>query len=337
MSRRRSDSGASSHYKPERTDPVNLPQQPAPVHLGVDVAKAELVADFQGKVRRFGNDARGIAALLEAASRIPGPAHLVCEATAGYERPLAAAAMAKAVPVSIVQPLRVREFARSHGRLAKSDPLDAVLLSRFGDSVKPQPLQPKDEVRLELDDIMRTRSELLDSMRRELNRAEHHTCKLAVRIHKSLAAAYAKHIAALEARAAALIAGNRALAQADALLRAVSGVSHQTSRTLLAFLPELGHVGRGTVASLAGLAPHDRDSGTLKGKRFIQGGRAQVRKVLYMAAVVAMRHNTVLKVVYRRLRDAGKPFKVAIVALARHLLVHLNSIIAKSLGNPLAV
>lgn len=314
---------------------MNLSEQPTAVHLGVDIAKAELVADLQGKIHRFKNDAKGIGALLKAAARIPA-AHLVCEATAGYERDLAAAAMAKSIPVSIVQPLRVREFARSHGRLAKSDPLDAALLSRFGRSVQPEPLQPKDKVRLELDDIMRTRAELLDSMQRELNRAEHHTCKLVIRIHKSLAATYAKHIAALEARAAAIIAASENLKQADALLRTVSGVGPQTSRSLLAFLPELGHVGRRTIASLVGVAPFDCDSGKFKGKRFIRGGRGQVRKALYMASLSAVRHNPILKAIYKRLRASGKRAKVAIVAVMRHLLIHLNSIMAKSLGNPLA-
>ncbi|WP_367871154.1 IS110 family transposase [Luteolibacter sp. Populi] len=316
---------------------MNLPEQSPVVHLGVDVAKAELVADLQGKIRRFGNNPKGIATLLKAAARIPGTAHFVCEATAGYERPLATAAMALAIPVSIVQPLRVREFARSHGRHAKSDPLDAALLSRFGASVKPLPLQPKSEVRQELDDVMRTRSELIDSMQRELNRAEHHTCKLVIRIHKNIAATFAKHIAALDARAAALVAGDKDLAEADALMQAVSGVGAQTSRTLLAFLPELGHVGRGTIAALVGVAPYDRDSGKFKGKRFIRGGRGQIRKVLYMAALVAIRRNAVLKVLYKRLRDAGKIAKVAIVAVMRHLLIHLNAIMAKSLENPLAV
>lgn len=313
-----------------------LPEPPPLVHLGVDVAKAELVADLLGKIRRFANDPKGIAALIKAASQIPGTPHLVCEATAGYERPLATAAMAKAIRVSIVQPLRVREFARSHGRLAKNDPLDAALLSRFGASVKPRPLQPKVGIRQRLDDIMRARTELIDSMQRELNRAEHHTCKLVIRICKDLAARYRKHIAALEAEAAGLVEGDQDLSDADALLRAVSGVGPQTSRTLLAFLPELGHVGRRTIASLAGLAPYDRDSGKFKGKRFIQGGRGQVRKVLYMASLVAMRHNAVLKAVYQRLRETGKPFKVAIVAVARHLLVHLNSIIARKLEISLA-
>lgn len=314
---------------------MNLPEQPLIVHLGVDVAKAELVADFQGKIRRFKNDATGISALLKASARIPA-AHLVCEATAGYERQLAAAAMDKSIPVSIVQPLRVREFARAHGHLAKSDPLDAALLTRFGNSVQPKALQPKDELRQELDDIMRTRAELIDSMQRELNRAEHHVCKMVIRIHKNLAATYAKHIAALDAKAAAVIAADEALKQADALLRTVSGVGPQTSRSLLAFLPELGHAGRRAIASLAGVAPFDRDSGKFKGKRFIRGGRGQVRKALYMASLSAVRHNAILKAIYKRLRASGKRAKVAIVAVMRHLLIHLNSIMAKFLGNPLA-
>lgn len=326
----------SSHYKPERTDSMNLIEASPVVHLGVDVAKAELVADLNGAIRCFVNDAKGIASLLKAAARIPGAPHLVCEATAGYERPLAAAAMAANIPVSVVQPRRVREFARAHGRLAKSDPLDAAILSRFGSSVKPPPLQPKDKTRQQLDEIMRSRAELIDSMQREINRSEHHTSALVARIHKDLATRYAKHIAALDAKAAELIAADAALAEDDAALRAVSGVGVQTSRTLLAFLPELGHVGRRTIASIAGLAPYDQDSGTHKGKRFIQGGRSQVRKVLYMAAIVAARHNPVLKEFYQRLRAAGKSGKVAIIAVARRMLVHLNSIIAEKAKLPVA-
>lgn len=130
--------------------------------------------------------------------------------------------------------------------------------------------------------------------------------------------------------------GDPVLAGADAMLREVKGVGPQTSRTLLAFLPELGRVGRRAIAALVGVAPYDRDSGKTKGRRFIQGGRAHVRSVLHMAAVVAARHNPVLKAFYQRLREAGKPFKVAIVAVTRKLLLHLNPRMAVFLGNPLA-
>jgi transposase len=313
-----------------------LPQSIPVVHLGVDVAKSELVVDLLGTIRAFANDTKGIAALLKAAVRTAPAVHLVCEATAGYERPLAAAAVLAGIPVSVVQPQRVRSFARSLGRLAKSDPLDAAMLSRFGTHATPVPMEPKDAIRQQLDELVRTRAELVESLQRELNRAGHHVLPAVARIHKDLAARYRKHIAALDAAAAKLIASSPELAKADELLRDVAGVGDQTSRVLLALLPELGRTGRRGIAALAGLAPYDHDSGKTKGKRFIQGGRGRVRKVLHMAALVAARCNPVLKVVYLRLRQAGKPFKVALVAVARKLLIHLNSIMEKYYRNPLA-
>lgn len=317
---------------------MNTLPQPAPsVHLGVDVAKAELVLDCRGPIRSFANDPKGIASLLKAASKVSVSPHLVCEATAGYERPLAAAAVLAGITISVVQPQRVRAFAKALGRLAKSDPIDAAVLSRFGASASPQAVEPKDAIRQQLDELVRTRAELVDSLQRELNRAAHHALPALVRIHKDLAARYRKHIAAIEAESARLVAASAELAKADSLLRAVAGVGPQTSRVLLALLPELGRTGRRGIAALAGLAPYDHDSGKTRGKRFIQGGRSRVRKVLHMAALVASRRNSVLKPVYDRLRKAGKPFKVAIVAVARKLLIHLNSIMEEFYRNPLEI
>lgn len=313
-----------------------LPQPVPAVHLGVDVAKSELVVDFAGSIRSFANDTKGIAALLKVAARTTPAPHLVCEATAGYERPLAAAAVLAGIPVSVVQPQRVRSFARSLGRLAKSDPLDAGMLSRFGAHATPIALASKDAIRQQLDELVRTRAELIDSLQREVNRAEHHQLPVIARIHKDLVARYRRHIAAIDATAEKLVASSVELSKADELLREVAGVGPQTSRVLLALLPELGRTGRRGIAALAGLAPYDRDSGKTKGKRFIQGGRSRVRRVLHMAALAAARCNPVLKVVYLRLREAGKPFKVALVAVARKLLIHLNSIMEKYYSNPLA-
>jgi len=153
---------------------------------------------------------------------------------------------------------------------------------------------------------------------------------------KALIARMEKQIAMIDERCAALIEADSMLSRADALLREVACVGPQVSRTLLAFLPELGHVGRRAIAALTGLAPYDRDSGKMQGKRFIQGGRAQVRRVLYMAAVVAIRHNPILSDFYKRLRAEGKPGKVAVVAVARKLIMHLNTKMAGLLKNPVA-
>ena len=313
-----------------------LPQTEPVVHLGVDVAKSELVIDLMGPVRTFPNHPKGIAALLQAAAKTAPAIHLVCEATAGYERPLADAAVLAGIPVSIVPPQRVRSFARSLGRLAKSDPIDAAMLSRFGAHAGPAALQPKDAVRQQLDELVRARAELIDALHRQASRAEHHTLPVLARIHRNLVDRHEKHIAAIDKEMARLIASSEELRRADQLLREVAGVGDQTSRVLHAHLPELGYVGRREIAALAGLAPYDRDSGKTKGKRYIQGGRQRVRKAIYMAAFVASRCNPVLKEFYQRLREAGKPFKVAIIAVARKLLIHLNSIMEKFHQNPVA-
>lgn len=319
------------------TNMKTLPQTASSVHLGVDVAKAELVADCHGIIHRFENNPKGIASLLKAAAQPGVDIHLVCEATGGYEQAFAAAAALNGIPISVIPPQRVRSFAKSSGRLAKSDPIDARLLSRYGTVHQPKPLAPRDPARRRLDALMRARAELMDSLQRELNRTEHHTDPIVLRIHKDLTARYRKHIKALDEEAARLVAADPGLNGADAVLRNVIGIGGQTSRSLLAFLPELGHIGRRAAAALAGLAPYDRDSGKKTGRRFIQGGRRQVRRSLHMAAVVAARRNPVLKAFYQRLRDAGKPFKIAIVAVTRKLLVHLNALMTKYLENSVAV
>jgi transposase len=304
-----------------------LPSLSPGVHLGVDVAKAELVLDLVGSIRRFPNTAKGIASLLKASTIIPG-SHLVCEATGGYERELVNRALLADVPISVIQPKRVRCFATALGQIAKNDPVDAVLLSRFGNQTNPTPLIAKDSARQQLDAILRARAEFQDSMQRELNRAEHETNTAISRMRQTMIACYRKQIDKLDKQAAALIASEQKLSLAEAVLRSVPGVGPQTSRTLLAFLPELGHLGRRSIAALVGVAPYDRDSGTARGRRFIKGGRSQVRKVLYMAAVVSLKHNDYLKKVYLHLRAAGKPAKVALVAVMRKLLIHLNTLMA---------
>jgi len=326
----------SSHHKPERTHMKTLPENRPLVHLGVDVAKDELVLDCHGAIRRFPNQPKGIAALLRAVAKLPLTAHLVCESTGGYEKPLVQASLLAGTRISVVPSQRPRHFAKSIGKLAKSDPVDAANLSRYGSYARPEPMSPRDPSRQQLDDLMRARAALLDSLLRETNRGEHSACKFVKAIHKDLIARFRKHLASLDVRIAELIRSDEDLSKADAKLREVSGVGDQTSRALLAFLPELGHVGRRAIAALAGLAPYDNDSGKFKGKRFIQGGRNQIRRALYMAALTASRFNPHLAAFYQSLLKAGKPPKVALVAVARKLLVHLNSLIARLLQNPVA-
>lgn len=306
------------------------------VHIGVDVAKAELVADLAGSIKRFANHSKGISALLRAAVKCAPRVSLVCEATAGYEQLLATACFKAGVPVCIVPPQRPRHFAKALGLHAKSDPVDAALLSRFGNQTGPEPAMPRDSSRRELESLMRARGELIDALVRKNNRHEHHGHPLALKLAKARIARLEKDIATIDKAAAAVIAADPLLAKADAMLRQVTGVSHQSSRALLAFMPELGTLNRREIAALAGLAPFDRDSGNKQGKRFIQGGRKRVRSTLHMAGVSAAQFNKVLSPVYRKLRDAGKPFKVAITAITRKLLVHLNSLMAGLLKNEVA-
>lgn len=314
-----------------------LPQSNPRVHLGVDVAKTELVVDLYGTTRRFQNKPKGIDALLAAIAKPDVQPHLVCEATGGYERPLVAACVSHSIPISVIQPQRVRHFAKAHGQRAKSDPIDAALLSRYGAQTQPIALTPKDETRQKLDELMRVRAQFIESKLREENQAEHDVLPEIIRSRKGVVHYYEKQIAKLDAAAAQLIAADDQLASIDALLRQVKGVGHQTSRALLAFLPELGRINRRAIASLVGLAPYNWDSGHMKGKRFIQGGRGQIRKVLHMAAVVASRFNPILKAFYERLMAAGKCFKVAIVAVSRKLLIHLNHLMANFLKKQVAV
>ncbi|MCW1886229.1 transposase [Luteolibacter flavescens] len=274
--------------------------------------------------------------LLRAATKCAPHVRLVCEATAGYEQLLATASFKAGVPICIVPPQRPRHFAKALGLHAKNDPVDAALLSRFGNQTGPQPAMPKERSRKELESLMRARGELIDALGRENSRHEHHAHPVVLKLAKARIARLEKDIAAIDKAAAAVIAADPLLSKADALLRQVTGVSHQSSRVLLAFMPELGTLNRREIAALAGLAPFDRDSGNKQGKRFIQGGRARIRSTLHMAGLSAAKFNKVLAPAYRKLRKAGKPFKVAITAITRKLLVHLNSIMADFLKNEVA-
>jgi transposase len=318
-----------------QTSMNTIQQSNPPVHIGVDVAKAELVCDLKGSIKRYPNTKAGIARLLGAAASIPD-AHIVCESTGGYERLLIRSSLETGIPASSVPPQRVREFARSVGVKAKSDPIDAAIITRFAAEAKPVSAVPLSASRRRLDALMRYRTELNETLHREKCRHDHHDDPLVTRLAKARIKRLEQDIAAVEKEAAVVVAADPELSRADKKLREVAGVGDQSSRTLLAFMPELGTIGRRRIASLAGVAPFANDSGGSTGRRFIMGGRAAVRKTLHMAALSAAVHNKTLRAVYLRLRQAGKPFKVAIVAITRKLLVHLNSIMADLMKIPIA-
>jgi transposase len=295
------------------------------IFVGVDVAKAELVVACrpEGAAWTASNDAEGIAATVARLKSLE-PRLIVLEATGGYERVVVAALVAAGLPIVVANPRQVRDFGKATGQLAKTDDLDADLLALFADRVRPTPRPLPDAVVQQLDALMTRRRQLLDMRTAERNRLEHAVGP----IRRSLV----DHIRWLERRVAAVdrglddtIARSPVWRAKEDLLRSVPAVGPVVSRTLLADVPELGHLNRKQIAALVGVAPLARDSGTLRGKRIVWGGRAAVRAVLYMGALVATRRNPVIRAFYRRLLAAGKPKKVALIACMRKLLTILNA------------
>ena len=300
------------------------------VFIGIDVAKATLdVAELPGSAggQRFPNDEAGHRQLLERVARHGAAARVVLEATGGYERAVVAALAAAGVQVVLVNPRQVRDFARATGQLAKTDRLDAQVLARFAERVRPAPRPLPDEATQVLRELVTRRQQVLAMLGAEQQRASHARAA-------ALRRAIGRHIAWLQRQLRQLdddlddqIRHSPLWRAQEDLLRSVPGIGPVVSQVLLAELPELGSLTRKQIAALVGLAPLARDSGTLRGRRTIWGGRAPVRRVLYMAALVAVRWNPVIRACYARLRTAGKPAKLALIACARKLLVILNAIL----------
>lgn len=297
------------------------------IFIGIDVSKARLDVAIRpsGESESVANDKTGIKALVKHLGEIQ-PALIVLEATGGVERQLTRALASAELPVVVVNPRQVRDFAKATGQLAKTDAIDAVVLARFAETVRPVLRPLPDEVTLELRALIARRRQITEMMVAERNRLRGASQSVTKRIDA--------HIRWLEAE---LQRADKDLDQSirqspiwqenEDLLRSVPSIGPVISRTLLAELPELGQLNRKQIAALVGIAPLNWDSGTLRGRRAIWGGRASVRAVLYMAALVASRHNTVMRVFYKRLREAGKAPKVALVACMRKLLTILNAMI----------
>jgi transposase len=254
------------------------------------------------------------------------PTLVVLEATGGWERPLQAALIAAALPVAVVNPQRVREFARASGQLAKTDAVDAVVLAHFGAALQPAARPAPDATTTALQALIRRRRQVVAMLTEEANHHRTASAPLRERIAQHVAFLRAERTA-LDQAIAAAIAASPGLRRDAALLRTVPGVGPVVAATLLADLAELGRLGRRPIAALVGVAPFARDSGPRRGRRRCRGGRAAVRAVLYMAARTAVRHNPALALFYARLRAAGKPDKVALTAAMRKLLLILNAIL----------
>lgn len=302
------------------------------VVVGIDVAKAHVDVSVPGAkldVRRFDNQAEGHSALAAALQPL-GVALVVMEATGGYETPLACALQAAGLPVAVINPRQARDFARSMGRLAKTDAVDARVLAELAAVlVRREDLQRflrpvADEQQQWLAALVTRRRQLLTMLHSERQRLQITPRPLHPSLQAIIAALEAQ-LGDIEGRMTGHVRGH--FAELDALLQSASGIGPVTGATLIAELPELGRLDRREIAALVGVAPMARDSGTTRGRRRIQGGRFEIRRVLYMAALTASRRNPVIKAFYQRLLAAGKLPKVALVACMRKLLTMLNAMV----------
>ena len=297
------------------------------VFAGIDVAKDRLDMALRpsGTVRTVAYDSAGISNLVSELQALE-PSAVVLESTGGLELSLAGALAAASLPVVVVNPRQVRDFAKATGRLAKTDVLDAHVLAHFAEAVRPEIRPLPDSDTQELHSLTARRAQVVEMVVAEKNRLGRASRAVAPRIRT--------HIQWLEQELEDLDQGlqqtlrrSPVWREQDDLLRSVPGVGPQLSLTLLADLPELGKLGRKQIAALAGVAPMNRDSGTMRGRRSVSGGRGRVRAVLYMGALVASQHNPVIRSFYQRLLAAGKPKKLALTACMRKLLTILNSMV----------
>jgi transposase len=299
----------------------------SPIFIGIDVSKARLDIAMRplSEKESVSNDKAGIEALVKHLGKIQ-PALIVLEATGGIERSVTCALASAELPVVVVNPRQVRDFAKATGQLAKTDSIDALVLARFAEAVRPALRPLPDEVTLELRALIARRRQITEMIVAERNRLS--------AAPKSVRKRIDAHIRWLEAELHRAdndldhsIRHSPIWKDTEDLLRSVPGIGPVISRTLLAELPELGQLNRKQIAALVGIAPLNCDSGTLRGRRSIWGGRATVRAALYMAALVASKRNAAIRAFYKRLRNTGKAPKVALVACMRKLLTILNAMI----------
>jgi transposase len=296
--------------------------------VGIDVSKDRLDIALRPSGEAFvvERNARGLAELV-ARLREFSPHVIALEATGGYETVVAAALAGACLPVAIVNPAQIRAFARALGKRAKTDPIDAAVIAHFAEATGLIPRPLADEATQMLADLVARRRQIIEMIGAERQREQRIT---APRLRKSIARllkALEKELASLDGDIDDAVRGSPAWRDKEDLLASVPGVGPVIARTLIAELPELGQLGGKEIAALAGLAPFTRQSGKWRGKSFIGGGRTVVRAVLFMGALVAKKHNPILKAFFDRLIAAGKPKMVALIAVARKLLTILNAII----------
>ncbi len=298
------------------------------IYVGIDVSKDRLDVHVRpgGEAFAVARDGKGLEQLVERL-RALAPTLVAVEATGGFETIVAAAIAGASVPLAVVNPAQVRHFAQAVGKRAKTDPIDAEVIARFAEAVKPQPRALPDEAARLLAELVGRRRQIIEMLVAERQREKRVD---AVRVRKSLA----RHIAALEKELPiidhdidTMVRGSQVWREKENLLTSFPGVGDTLARTFLAEVPELGSLHRREIASLVGVAPFTRQSGRWKGKSMIGGGRAAARSAVFMAALSAIRCNPILRAFYQRLLAAGKPKMVALIAVARKILTILNAML----------
>jgi transposase len=318
---------ASSHSQGRDTSKMNFEH-----FIGVDVAKAKLdiALGTDGPVRNVANEASDIKAMIKELLPQPKSALVVVEATGGYEKLLVVELVEAGHIVSVVNPRQVRDFAKALGILAKTDKIDAKVIARFGQQVRPRAYVKAHEKQDELDQLVTRRRQLIGLRTSEKNRQQQADSKVVAKSITRTLDHLRKDILRIDEGIRKLVQSDDQWKDKAVLLETTPGVGEVTSTTLIAELPELGDLNRQQISALVGVAPFNCESGTMRGKRMIFGGRKSVRDVLYMAAMTAMQFNPTIKAFSERLKSQGKPHKVVATACMRKLLVILNTMVKEN-------
>jgi transposase len=300
----------------------------APAFVGIDVAKDRLDVHLRpsGEAFAVGRDAAGLSVLVERLAAL-APALVVLEATGGFEVTVAAALGAAQLSLAVVNPRQIRDFSRATGRLAKTDRLDAEAIARFAEAIRPAPRSLPDAAARALGELVARRRQIVEMIGSESQRRRQLGDPRLIRRLDAHLIWLQRELSEIETDLDDAVRGSAVWRATEDLLASVPGIGKTSARTLIAELPELGSLDRRKIAALVGVAPINRDSGTLRGRRMVLGGRASVRKALYMPTLTAIRRNPVIRALYARLIARGKPAKVAITAAMRKLLVILNAIL----------
>jgi transposase len=326
---RKAVSAATSSHLQDRDNTILDSNVSTPVWVGVDIAKDKVDVHVRPLSRRFtfANDADGFAQLVDELRLHPGLQTVVVEASGGYERSLVSHVIEASISVSVVNPRQVRDFAKGLGLRAKTDAIDAAVLAHFAEIIKTRPATKTPEDQQQLQDLVTRRRQIIQIRTMEQNRQHTAHGKLPCKTIVQTIKLFNKQLAEIELAITKLFTSNDDWKTKTNILSSVPGVGDTTAQQLLAEMPELGKTNRAEAAALAGLAPCNHDSGKLKGRRCISGGRVDVRSALYMATLTARRCNPIFTAFADRLKAAGKPYMIVQVACMRKLLVILNSLL----------